>query len=49
MVATSPGRTNWLGAVIRAPFTRTRPDVTSEEAALRVRTTRACHSHLSMR
>jgi hypothetical protein len=49
MVSTSSALTKWLDAVTRSPFTRTSPDVTSAAAALRVRTTRACHSHLSIR
>src|SRR5215471_18752078 len=46
---TSPSRTAWLGSSIRRPLTRTCPDPASAAAAERVRTTRACHSHLSMR
>src|SRR5262245_16013533 len=34
---------------MRRPFTRTWPAATSAAASARVRTTRACHSHLSMR
>ena len=48
-MTTSPGRTGRLGASTRVPFTRTWPDPASAAAAERVRTTRACHSHLSMR
>src|SRR5262245_38926659 len=48
-VTTSLGRTARLGASIRWPLTRTWPEAASTAAAERVRTTRACHSHLSMR
>ncbi len=36
-VMTSPGRTSWLAAAIRAPLSRTWPAVTSAAAAVRVR------------
>src|SRR3954451_19026309 len=49
MVTTSPARAGWLAAVMRSLLRRTLPAVTSAAAAVRVRTTRACHSHLSMR
>src|SRR5262249_11567936 len=49
MVMTSPTRTARLAASMRAPLTRTWPEPASSAAAERVRTTRACHSHLSMR
>src|SRR5262249_46448904 len=48
-VTTSPARTGRLDASIRCPFTRTRPDCTSDAALLRVRRIRACHNHLSIR
>jgi hypothetical protein len=48
-VSTSPGLTAWLAASTRTPLTRTCPDTARAAAALRVRTTRAYHSHLSMR
>jgi len=38
-----------LDVSMRAPLMRTRPESESAAAAERVRTTRACHSHLSMR
>jgi len=37
------------GDFSRAPLTRTWPDSTSSAAEVRAFTTRACHSHLSMR
>src|SRR4051812_23003795 len=49
MVTTSPARAGWLAAEMRSLLRRTLPAVTSAAAAVRVRTTRACHSHLSMR
>src|SRR3954467_5794962 len=49
MVTTSPKRTGWLVAAIRSPLSRTLPPFTSAAAAVRVRTTRVCHNHLSMR
>src|SRR6185312_3735048 len=49
MVTTSPGRTSLLEPSIRTELTRTSPAPASAAAAERVRTTRACHSHLSMR
>src|SRR5689334_22286233 len=49
IVTTSPARTGWLVALTRSPLSRTLPPSTSAAAAVRVRTTRACHSHLSMR
>ena len=48
-VTTSFGRTGRLGASMRWPLTRTCPEAASTAAADRVRTTRACHNHLSMR
>src|SRR5580692_11509595 len=48
-VTTSPTRTGRLAPSMRWPFTRTWPDAASAAAAERVRTTRACQSHLSMR
>jgi hypothetical protein len=48
-VTTSPGRTGRLDVSMRAPLMRTRPASDSAAAAERVRTTRACHSHLSIR
>jgi len=48
-VTTSPSRTGWLGASTRWPLIRTWPPAASAAAAERVRTTRACQSHLSMR
>src|SRR4051794_32636713 len=49
MVTTSSARAGWLAAVMRSLLRRTLPALTSAAAAVRVRTTRACHSHLSMR
>src|SRR5215813_12154183 len=49
MVTTSPALTARLAASTRWPLRRTCPDPASAAAAARVRTTRACHSHLSMR
>src|SRR5262249_12511833 len=48
-VTTSPWRTGWLETVRRLPFTRTKPAAARAAAAGRVRTIRACHSHLSIR
>ena len=46
---TSPGRTGWLAASMRKPLSRTWPLAANAVAAERVRTTRACHNHLSIR
>src|SRR6185437_14848727 len=46
---TSPWRTSWLEPVTRVPLRRTKPASANAEASLRVRTMRACQSHLSMR
>jgi len=48
-VITSPIRTGWLAARTRLPLSRTCPDTAKAAASLRVRTMRACHSHLSIR
>jgi len=48
-VTTSPSRTVRLAPVTRSPLRRTWPDAASAAAAVRVRTSRACQSHLSMR
>ena len=42
-------RTGWAATVIRLPLSRTKPAEASAAAAVRVRTMRACHNHLSMR
>src|SRR5262249_1189283 len=42
-------RTGWLATVMRLPFNRTKPAAVRAAAAGRVRTIRACHSHLSIR
>jgi hypothetical protein len=49
IVTTSPHLTSRPGAVTRTPLTRTCPAVTRAAAAVRVRTTRAFHSHRSIR
>src|SRR3954469_21010349 len=49
MVSTSPILIACPGDFSRAPLTRTWPDSTSSAAEVRAFTTRACHSHLSMR
>jgi hypothetical protein len=48
-VTTSPLLTSRLGTLTRAPLTRTWPEEASDAAAARVRTTRACHNHRSIR
>src|SRR5262245_26795532 len=48
-VTTSPSRTVWLGPSTRRPLIRTWPAAASAAAFERVRTTRACQSHLSIR
>src|SRR3954447_18871428 len=49
MVSTSPILIACPGDFSRAPLTRTWPDSTSSAAEVCAFTTRACHSHLSMR
>src|SRR3954464_4865291 len=49
MVMTSPILIAWPGDFSRSPLMRTWPDSTSSAAEVRAFTTRACHSHLSMR
>src|SRR4051812_13176682 len=49
MVMTSPILIACPGDFSRSPLTRTWPDPTSSAAEVRAFTTRACHSHLSMR
>ena len=46
---TSPILIAWPGDVSRVPLIRTWPDSTSSAAEVRAFTTRACHSHLSIR
>ena len=48
-VTTSPKQTAWLAATTRRPLIRTCPEAASAAAAGRVRTIRACQSHLSIR